>query len=62
MWLRFTSDYDFSPDARGGRVTIAYKAGMTRNVTRECADRAIVAGKCVRTTSPRTKEADHAEE
>jgi hypothetical protein len=45
MWVRFTTDYDFSPDAKGGRVTIAYEAGMVMNVTRECADRAIAAGK-----------------
>lgn len=45
MWVRFTADFPFSPEARGGRVTIAYKAGMTMNVTRECADKAIAAGK-----------------
>lgn len=56
MWVRFTSNYDFSPEARGGRVTIAYKAGMVMNVTRECADKALAAGKAKRTTSPRTKE------
>jgi hypothetical protein len=38
MWFRFTRNFDFSPAARGGRVTIAYKAGMVQNVTRECAD------------------------
>jgi hypothetical protein len=45
MWIRFTSDFPFSPAARGGRVTIAYKTGMTMNVTRECADKAIAVGK-----------------
>jgi hypothetical protein len=35
---------------------------MTRNVTRECADKAIAAGKARRTTSPPAKEADDAEE
>jgi hypothetical protein len=62
MWLSFTADYDFSPEAKAGRVTLAYKAGMTANVTRECADKAIAAGKAVRTISPQAKEADHAEE
>jgi hypothetical protein len=45
MWVRFTANYDFSPDAKGGRVTIAYKAGMVMNVTRECGDKAIAAWK-----------------
>jgi hypothetical protein len=45
MWVRFTSDYPFSPDAMKGRVTIAYKAGMVMNATRECADKAIAVGK-----------------
>ena len=40
MWVRFTADYDFSPEARAGRVTIAYKAGMVMNVTRECSEKA----------------------
>lgn len=61
MWVRFTQPYDFSPEAKGGRVTIVYKGGV-HNVTRECADKAIAAGKAVRTTSPRAKETDDAEE
>jgi len=44
MWFRFEKDYDFSPSAKGGRVTIAYKAGMICNVTRECAEKAEAAG------------------
>jgi hypothetical protein len=47
MWVRFTADFDFSPAAFGGRSTTAYKAGMALNVTRECADKAIGAGKAV---------------
>lgn len=50
MWIRFTRDFDFSPAAKGGCVTIAYKAGMTENVTRECATLAVAAGRGVRTT------------
>lgn len=34
--VRFLADFDFSPAARGGRVTIAYRAGVVANVTREC--------------------------
>lgn len=49
MWFRFTSDFDFSPAERGGRVTVAYKAGMVQNVTRECADAAEKAGAGSRT-------------
>lgn len=45
MWVRFKDDFDFSPKARNGNVTKAYKAGMVQNVTRECAEAAIAAGK-----------------
>lgn len=34
MWVRFIDDFDWRP--RCG-VTVAYKAGMTLNVTRACA-------------------------
>jgi hypothetical protein len=61
MWVRFNQRFDFSPEAKGGRVTIVYKGGV-HNVTRECATLAVAAGKAVRTTSPRAKEADDAEE
>lgn len=53
MWVRFTADFDFSPVALGGRSTTAYKAGMVLNVTRECADLAIAAGKAVAGRKPR---------
>jgi hypothetical protein len=49
MWFRFTRDFDFSPAAKAGRVTVAYKAGMVQNVTRECADAAEKAGAGSRT-------------
>lgn len=61
MWVRFTHPFDFSPAARKGMVTIAYKAGMRRNVTTECADAAIAVGKAHRTTAPR-REAKNGEE
>jgi hypothetical protein len=53
MWVRFTADFDFSPAAFGGRSTIAYKAGMELNVTRECAAAAKAAGKAVAGRKPR---------
>lgn len=52
-WVRFTADYDWSP--RYG-VTIAYKAGMTLNVTAACATLAIAAGKAVRMRKARKDE------
>lgn len=36
-WVTFSKDFDFSPAARRGHVTVAYKAGMRKNVTRACA-------------------------
>ncbi|OJU12751.1 MAG: hypothetical protein BGN85_08795 [Alphaproteobacteria bacterium 64-11] len=45
VWVTFTRDFDFSPEAMGGRVTVAYKAGMTKNVTRECAAKALASGR-----------------
>ena len=56
MWLSFTADFDFSPAARRGRVTIAYKAGTVANVTRECADKAIDAGKAVKAGNSRRSD------
>jgi hypothetical protein len=43
MWVRFVGDFDFSPAAYKGRVTLSYKAGTKANVTRECAGFAIPA-------------------
>lgn len=48
MWVRFEKDFDFNPKAMNGRVTIAYKAGMKLNVTRECADKAVAAGRAAK--------------
>jgi hypothetical protein len=55
-WVRFARDFDFSPAKHGGRVTIAYLAGTTRNVTRECADLAVSSG----AAEPAQKEAQDA--
>ena len=43
-WVKFLSDFDFRPAARR-RVLIAYRKGQVENVTRECRDRAVEAGK-----------------
>jgi hypothetical protein len=53
MWFRFDKPFDFSPAERGGRVTVAYKAGMVKNVTRECAEAAKAAGAGSLTKSPK---------
>ena len=41
--VRFTADYDYRPSDRP-RVVVAYKAGMSVTVKRECADDAIAKG------------------
>jgi hypothetical protein len=51
MWVKFLADFDFSPTARGGNVTIAYRAGSVENVTRECFDLA-KAAKAVEAVKP----------
>lgn len=50
MWVRFTADFNFRPNAG---TTIAYKAGMVQNVTRRCALEATLKGKAVRLKTPR---------
>ena len=42
--MTFTERFDFYPAARKGYVCVAYKQGMTRNVTRECAEKARALG------------------
>lgn len=49
-WVKFTEDFDWWPSPQ---VTIAYKAGMTLNVTRRCAEIAKAKGKAVSCASPR---------
>jgi hypothetical protein len=46
-WIHFIECYDWKPRPS---VTIAYKSGMTANVTRACADAAVKAGKAERMT------------
>ena len=42
--VTFAADFDYSPSAYRGGVTIAYLAGQERSVTRECAEAAVKAG------------------
>ncbi|MUZ65330.1 hypothetical protein [Agrobacterium vitis] len=51
MRVRFIDDFDYSPSALGGRVTVAYLAGMELTVKRECGDAAISAGRAVEVTA-----------
>ncbi|MBL0374032.1 hypothetical protein JJB09_18585 [Rhizobium sp. KVB221] len=51
-WVLFKADFDFSPAARNGWVTIAYKAGTIANVTRECAGLALAADRAEKTGRP----------
>lgn len=44
MKVTFERDFDYSPSAFNGLVTIAYKAGTTATVKRECAEAAIKVG------------------
>lgn len=53
MWIKFTADMDFKSTPG---TTIEYKAGWTGNVTRDCADKAVAAGKGVRLKAPRKGE------
>jgi hypothetical protein len=56
MKVTFTADFDFEPSALNGLVTIAYRQGGTYVVTRECAGKAIVAGKASETVKPEVVE------
>jgi hypothetical protein len=42
--VRFLADYDYKPTPSR---TVAYKAGWSGTVKRECADRAVALGKAV---------------
>lgn len=56
-WIRFTADFDYRPSWG----TVAYKAGMVQNVTRDCATEAVGAGKAIRLKAPRKGEVPHEE-
>lgn len=55
--VRFTAPFDWTPPARP-RVTIAYPVGEF-TVTRDCAAKAVKAGKAVRIKSPKRGEDAH---
>jgi hypothetical protein len=42
--VRFTADFDYKPTSQ---VTVGYLAGMEETVKRDCARKAIAAGKAV---------------
>lgn len=42
--VRFTHDFDYKPTSQ---CTIGYKAGMELTVKRDCAEKAVAAGKAV---------------
>lgn len=44
-WVRFTEDFNWHVPAYKGRVTVAFKSGTTKFVTREAAGAAIAGGK-----------------
>ncbi|MDP9788723.1 hypothetical protein [Agrobacterium tumefaciens] len=53
--VRFTDDFDYRPPVFG--VTIAYKAGWSGSVKKECADQAVAQKKAVRIKpQPRSSE------
>lgn len=56
-WVRFRQDFNWHVPAYKGRVTVAFKQGMTKFVTRACAAAALAAGKAEPTVRPnRQKE------
>jgi hypothetical protein len=57
MWVRFTADFGWKPTPQS---TVAYKAGMALNVTRACADAALLADKAVKMPR-RRRESDNGE-
>lgn len=50
-WVTFGRDFDHTPAAMPN-VTVAYLSGMTRNVTRECAAKAVLKGAAKLTRKP----------
>jgi hypothetical protein len=46
--ITFTRDFDWSPPEKGGRLTIAYKAGWSGLVRKACAIAAVKAGAAIK--------------
>lgn len=55
MRVRFTHDFDYKPTSQ---TTVVYRAGMIKKVKRECAERAIAAGKAVEVDAKQDSGAD----
>jgi hypothetical protein len=55
-WIRFAQDFNWHVPAYKGRVTIAFKNGTTKFVTRAAAAAAISAGKAEPAERPVRKE------
>ena len=54
-WVRFTADHDWKPVPS---VTVAFKAGHEKLVTRACASQAIAKGKAEKIKAPQ-RQARH---
>ncbi len=52
-WVNFVRDFNYKKPS----FTIAYKAGMTINVKKDCADEAIAQGRAKAMKTPRKGEA-----
>lgn len=58
VWVVFTEKFHFTPDA-DRRATVVYKpSDEPRQVTKECAEKAIAAGKARRSQKPRKSAED----
>ena len=53
-WVKILQDHDWFPTEFRSPM-IAYKAGTTYNVTRDCRDEMIGAGKAANTTDPKKR-------
>src|SRR5262245_61370519 len=51
-WVAFVADFDWFPDVCKGRCCFAFRATTVALVTRECARKAIAAGKATETERP----------
>lgn len=54
MWVHFLEDFIFTPD-EDRRCSVKYRAGYIGIVRQQCAEKAIAAGKAVKTAPRRTR-------
>lgn len=52
-WIRFTEAFNWHVPKYKGRVTVSFKLGTTKFVTRDCAAKALAAGKAEPAQRPR---------